>query len=110
MAAFLGLSEDEFIQTYTRVNSTRNGLALADKVNGECILLEGNECRVNPVKPQQCRDFPNLWNFPNFRQVCRAKEVIMAQEEYEGAIREATGGNSERACDGSAQGDRLRVG
>jgi Fe-S-cluster containining protein len=91
MAGHLGLSENEFIQTYTRVNSDRSGLALHDKENGECIFLDGNDCRVNPVKPQQCRNFPNLWNFPGFEQVCRAKKVILDQPDYEAAIERATG-------------------
>src|SRR5687767_12567072 len=91
MAQHLGLSEDDFIQTYTRLNGDRSGLALQDKQNGECIFLEGNDCRVNPVKPQQCRNFPNLWNFPGFEEVCRAKKVILEQAEYDAAIERATG-------------------
>jgi hypothetical protein len=91
MAAFLRLTEHDFIQRYTRVHTSRAGLALEDKANGECIFLEGTDCRVNPVKPQQCRNFPNLWNFPGFQQICRAKEVIMDEASYEAAIATATG-------------------
>ena len=43
-----------------------------DKPGGECIFLEGRDCAVQPVKPQQCRDFPNGWNFPGFEKICRA--------------------------------------
>ena len=91
MAAHLGISDDVFIADYTRLNSTRTGLALQDKPTGECIFLDGNDCRVNPVKPQQCRKFPNLWNFPGFEEVCRARKVILEDAEYERAILNATG-------------------
>lgn len=72
LAAFLDLSEFDFIQRYTRLRSDRRGLALQDKENGECIFLQGRDCVVQPVKPQQCRDFPNAWNFPGFQKICRA--------------------------------------
>ena len=72
LATFLGLSEFDFIQRYTRLRPDRRGLALQDKPNGECIFLEGHDCSVQPVKPQQCRDFPNKWNFPGFEKICRA--------------------------------------
>lgn len=59
IARFLQLDELEFIQNYTRLRPRRDGLALIDKPNGECFFLEGNDCRLQQVKPQQCRDFPN---------------------------------------------------
>ena len=30
--------------------------------------------RLQPVKPLQCRGFPNTWNFPGWRKVCEAVE------------------------------------
>jgi uncharacterized protein len=72
MAAYLGMSEFDFIQQYTRLRSDRRGLALQDKANGECIFLHGRDCAVQDVKPQQCRDFPNGWNFSGFEKICRA--------------------------------------
>jgi Fe-S-cluster containining protein len=91
MAAHVGLPEFEFIQIYTRLAEDRRGLALADKENGECIFLRGADCQVNPVKPQQCRNFPNLWNFPGFQEVCRAKAKVLSEEAYRAAIYAATG-------------------
>lgn len=82
MAAFKKLSEFDFIQQFTRLSADRRGLALMDKENGECIFLEGNDCAVQSIKPQQCRDFPNLWNFPGFEKICQAKPRIVASEEY----------------------------
>jgi uncharacterized protein len=82
LAAFKRLSEFEFIQRYTRLRPDRQGLALEEKPNGECIFLEGQNCAVQPAKPQQCRDFPNGWNFPGFEGICRAVPRQMTEEEY----------------------------
>lgn len=91
LATFLGLGEDDFIQRFTRINAARNGLALMDQPGGACVFLDRGDCRVNPVKPQQCRDFPNLWNFPGFEQVCRAKPVPVAADEWKRRVQQATG-------------------
>jgi Fe-S-cluster containining protein len=72
IAAYLGIEEHDFIQQFTRLRSQRDGLALLDKENGECFFLDGSDCRIQAVKPQQCRDFPNRWNFPGWREVCEA--------------------------------------
>lgn len=72
IAAFLQMSEYDFIQKHTRLRANRQGLALLEKPNGECEWLEGNSCLLQPVKPQQCRDFPNRWNFPGWQKVCHA--------------------------------------
>lgn len=82
IAAFLGVDEAEFIQTSTRLNSKRSGLSIIDKPNGECLFLEGvNVCRIQPVKPEQCAGFPNVWNFPGWRDVCEAVEVAGSRAE-----------------------------
>jgi len=75
IAAFLGLEEEAFIQTHTRLRPNRDGLALIDQPDGACIFLEGRDCRVQPVKPHQCTGFPNTWNFPGWRDVCEAVEM-----------------------------------
>jgi uncharacterized protein len=82
LAAFRSLSEEEFIQRYTRLRQDRRGLALQEKPNGECVFLEGNDCSVQAVKPQQCRGFPNLWNFPGFEKVCHAIPRKVGDEQY----------------------------
>jgi hypothetical protein len=80
IAGFLGMEEDAFIQRYTRLRTDRAGLSLIEQPNDECIFLEGNDCVINDVKPQQCRDFPNKWNFPGWRQVCHAIPVELPQD------------------------------
>lgn len=87
LAAFKNLSEFDFIQQFTRLTENRRGLAIKDKSNGECIFLDGNDCAVQPVKPQQCRDFPNLWNFPGFEKVCKALPKIVSENEYQQLVR-----------------------
>ena len=91
LSAFLGLSEFDFIQRFTRLASDRRGLALEEKQNGECVFLHGTDCSVQPAKPGQCRDFPNLWNFPGFEKVCRAIPLRLNAEEYRRRILAATG-------------------
>src|ERR1700753_2810010 len=81
LAAHKQLSEFDFIQKFTRLNAGKNGLALMDKPNGECIFLEGNDCSVQAVKPQQCKDFPNLWNFPGFEKICKAIPRVVEEVE-----------------------------
>lgn len=73
-AAVLGLSEFEFIQRYTRLRPNRSGLALAEQPGGACIFLggaRGDVCRIQAVKPRQCRDFPLGWQAPGWRDSCR---------------------------------------
>lgn len=72
---FLGMDELVFIERHTRLRPKRDGLALIEKPNGECVFLEGIDCQIQPVKPHQCAGFPNAWNFPGWRDVCEAIEV-----------------------------------
>jgi hypothetical protein len=83
MARFLGITEDDFIQRYTRLLPERDGLALVDKgpmpdgtYSHECIFLDGRDCRIQAVKPRQCAGFPNTWNFPSWREACEARPVV----------------------------------
>lgn len=75
IAAYLGIPETIFIEQYTSLRLNRAGLTLIDKPDGACIFLEGNDCSINPVKPDQCRGFPNRWNFPGWRDLCEAIPV-----------------------------------
>ncbi len=84
IAAFLDLTEEEFLARFTRLRTNRQGLSLLEKENHECIMLDGNSCVIHPVKPSQCAGFPNKWNFPGWRQVCEAKAIPFAEARERG--------------------------
>lgn len=73
--AFLEISGDEFISRFTRLRSDRQGLSLLEKDNHECIMFDGESCRIHAVKPSQCAGFPNKWNFPGWQDLCKAIPV-----------------------------------
>lgn len=78
IAAYLDLTVQEFIDGYTRLRSNRQGLSLIEKPTHECVMLDGNACRIYPVKPDQCTGFPNRWNFPGWRETCQAIPMPVA--------------------------------
>ncbi|MEZ5329369.1 MAG: YkgJ family cysteine cluster protein [Verrucomicrobiales bacterium] len=81
IAQFLDMSETAFLEKHTALRENRQGLTLLEKPNGECEFLEGNHCRLQAVKPEQCRDFPNKWRFPGWRQVCEAIPVRLEENQ-----------------------------
>lgn len=59
MAALLSISEADFRRHYLENSVT--GLRLTVAANGFCVfLMAGNLCRVHPVKPFICRQWPFL--------------------------------------------------
>ena len=90
IAAFLQLSEPAFIERYTRLQHDRRGLALQEKPDGACVLLDGNLCSIQAVKPQQCRDFPNLWKYPDAEKYCHAIPREVSEDEYVRFVSAAT--------------------
>lgn len=76
IAEFLGMDVNDFLETYTCLRPDRTGLSLTEAENGSCIFFEDGDfprCRINEVKPQQCRDFPLKWNFPGWQKECMGK-------------------------------------
>jgi hypothetical protein len=78
IAAFLGMTEFDFVQKYTRLRPYKDGLSLVEKDDGACVFLDGRDCAIQTVKPDQCRGFPNAWSFPGWRDVCEAIPVRRA--------------------------------
>ncbi len=73
ISAYLHVTEEDFINTCCRLQRNRQGLSLIDANDGACCMLrEDNTCSIQSVKPQQCRDFPQRWNFPGWEQRCPA--------------------------------------
>lgn len=85
IAAYLEMDESLFIERYTEVRLNRTGLTLISKPDHECIFLDGIDCRIQPVKPVQCAGFPNLWNFPGWRDTCEAVPVPRPEREGDDA-------------------------
>ena len=76
IAAQLVMDEVEFIQRFTRLSANRRHLSLIESGDGSCIFLEDkNVCRIQRVKPGQCRGFPNRWRFDGWREICEAIEI-----------------------------------
>jgi Fe-S-cluster containining protein len=80
IAAYLGMSEAVFIEQHTRLRPDRRGLSLLEKADASCEWLDGCDCRLQPVKPAQCRAFPNEWNFPGWREKCEAVPALVSRD------------------------------
>jgi uncharacterized protein len=90
IAAFLQRDEPEFIQQHTRLQHDRRGLALQEQSDGACVFLKDNLCAIQPVKPQQCRDFPNLWHYLDAEKYCHAIPREVSEDEYVSLVAAAT--------------------
>lgn len=85
IADYLGMPEDDFVQLYTDITPDRRGLTLIDRPDGACIMLDDDDsCRIQPVKPQQCRDFPHKWNFPGWEKECPAVRLHYTMRRLNG--------------------------
>lgn len=96
----LNLGIQGFIDQFTRLRPDRKGLALNEKRNGECVFLVAGTCSIQAVKPQQCRDFPNLWRNPGKNDLCQAIPVQVEVDEYWNRISAATGRSIESLTSG----------
>lgn len=72
IAAFLKMEPRAFIETWTRLSPDRTTLSLLEKEDGSCCFYDEKlrSCRIQSVKPGQCRAFPFAWNFPGWEDVC----------------------------------------
>lgn len=75
ISSYLGMTIYDFVAEHTEIRISRAGLTLKERPNGECIFLDGIECRIQSVKPDQCAGFPNQWNFKGWREKCEAIPV-----------------------------------
>jgi Fe-S-cluster containining protein len=57
MSAFLKISNEQFIQKYTRVIGERLSLLESSKTY-DCVFLRDKKCAVYGARPTQCRTFP----------------------------------------------------
>jgi len=71
IAAFLGMSESDFIERETEVAPDRKSLMLKSRPDGSCVYLTADSlCSINPVKPDKCRTFPFEWTNPDSETIC----------------------------------------
>lgn len=71
IAAFLGISESDFIERETEIAPDRKSLMLKSLPDGSCAYLTAdNLCRINPVKSDKCRTFPFEWVNLDSATVC----------------------------------------
>ena len=77
IAAALGLDVEDFIARFTRLTHDRQALALTERADGACIFLDAqNHCRIQHVKPKQCRDYPHRWRSATLDAVCAAQRDV----------------------------------
>lgn len=86
IANFLKIELEDFIQNHTRLDMNRSGLSLLENPDHSCSMLENGLCKIHEVKPEQCKGFPNTWNFPGWRTECQAKPLSIAEAEKRGLL------------------------
>ena len=77
IAALLGMPEAEFFERHTRITPDRMHLSLLETETGACEFLAAESdgrasCVIENAKPEQCRSFPEHWNFPGWQRSCGA--------------------------------------
>ena len=77
IAEFLNMSVEDFIGLHTTITPDRQHLSLLSKPDGSCEYLGDGGCLINPVKPLQCREFPEKWNFPGWQNECAAGKLTV---------------------------------
>jgi Fe-S-cluster containining protein len=81
IAGFLEIPVEKFIADFTRLSANRRHLSIIDKGDSnECIMLSEGGCKIHEVKPEQCRGFPNTWNFSGWKKYCEAIPVPIKGE------------------------------
>ena len=81
MATHLGLSPADFATRY--LVETSLGPQLATR-QGTCVMQEETCCRVHPVKPRICREWPFVWAL-----LTHADEFEAAKEACPGILADA---------------------
>ena len=86
IAGFLGIPVPEFLEKRTVFTPDRKHLSLREKSNGECEFLTLDAsglpaCAIEPVKPRQCRIFPEKWNFPGWEKECAGGAEMLKRKE-----------------------------
>jgi Fe-S-cluster containining protein len=71
IAGFLGLDIYAFTAQYATITVNRNNLSLIERPDGGCIFIQDdNTCRIQSVKPAQCKGFPSQWKSKQLKAIC----------------------------------------
>jgi Fe-S-cluster containining protein len=72
IAKFMNMSVADFTAEFTIVTEDRTGLSLIEKPDGSCIFFIPSppSCKIQAVKPVQCKNFPFTWNFEGWEEEC----------------------------------------
>jgi Fe-S-cluster containining protein len=71
IATFLGQDIYAFTEQYTIFTGNRNNLSLIERPDGGCIFIQNdNTCRIQSVKPAQCKGFPFQWKSKQLTAIC----------------------------------------
>ena len=90
IAGYLHIPVRDFIRDHTILTADRRSLSLKENPDGSCCYydLEKHLCMIQPVKPKQCRDFPEKWNFPGWEKLCAgACAVCPEYPVYRGPVK-----------------------
>ena len=90
IAEFLHIPVRDFIRDHTMLTKDRRSLSLLENPDGSCCYYDPGSglCRIQPVKPAQCRDFPHRWNFPGWEQLCAgARQEKPGNPVYRGPVK-----------------------
>jgi len=81
IAEYLDITIEELIEKFTALTADRQSLTVVENPDGSCAFLDrDNTCMINPVKPQQCRDFPAKWQAGTYQKFCKAERRFVDDE------------------------------
>jgi Fe-S-cluster containining protein len=78
IAGYLGMGAFDFVNAYCELQD-RQKLVLGKKNGEECIFLNSCGCRIHPVKPKQCLEFPLGWKTERSLTYCAALSLAGEQ-------------------------------
>lgn len=87
IARYLNMDEFDFVNQYCELLD-RQRMVLKKHTDESCVFLNSDGCRIHPVKPVQCRDFPVRWRTPASYQYCEGLKKILPNGFREETIHE----------------------